>query len=1075
MVSIMADAFGQLSWEDVERVVHSRATNLVEIVLQFLKSPTAPEPRELPEGALTEKRIKDALEKLHKEKKSPDEKRPDREALWAKWLSQKDPNPPSRLKLAELLLELDNPDDPLARQALLVLAKEAPLVWGPWSTLKKTFKAAEARWDIELLAVLAWRFDMALADQRYRNDDRGEIKQATLAYLSRRSWRFLRKIGQAMPEIYPSFAAEVLQHYQDNTTWQQSWVANHIFYHQATGPTVYRSKKVWDPKKRKNIIKKIPRVKKIYDKTKFTGPFPGSVTQFCAYATAWTADSAPLFRLIEAARADRVLTFAIEILEKNFVEELKHIAPEILLRWGSRNNARLQLFVVDLLHKNAATLPPARYREVGLHQLMLTFLESPQQKVRAFAIDYARGYAQDMPVPVLMKLLRDGFDDVKRFVVESLSRRRGAELGLPLLKDLLAIPLTNAMATKKLREDFDKAALTPAWLKELLLSGQRPLWEFSQAYLDREYTPVELTASFYSDLLDDKRLTNNLQKYEYNWIIKYSLDRLGTLPPDKLGLLGAQWVKDALVRQELRDAVQRWIATGVFPPQVLGVEYFQGLVFNEALVSYAFDVLKQDAFKPTEIGVSWCFGILRDERPWLHEKANELLATRFQPDDFDPEGKGDLPKAFSALWRRAVGEGGGEDRVWVRAFAQKYLNEHHPENTKKEAAKETGPKAKIAHKSFPRELYDGTRILDRVGDVAPSQKDPSDQRKDVSFFAQALARLELRRWLDDAKDNTAARDAIMLRVFDLADHAAVNARRFAYTTLAADEEGKGHRLSAKELCAYPERVYALADSRYLPTRQLGEHLIGAHYEELGGPLRVLSLAESVERDVIDFATSLLFRHHQHSLNSPVWRETAPPVVSKRAGLHERPDAASIVVREIRPGRWLKLVEEQGEWLKIEEGGVAGYIKLKDIRQRKPRPNPQGPNTLTAKEALVEFFKRVLFRVPPGRRPQSKGQKAQKGEAAGATPWTQRFESNRSVKQRVMELARDMALADRNLAEMIIELLKPFVRSAIANEARSALSALVRVSRAHQIPLKFDEIKEGNFAPERRKISPQEAH
>ena len=59
----MADTFGQLTWEDVERVVQSRAANLVEIVLQFLKQPAAPEPREVPQGALTEKKIKERLDK----------------------------------------------------------------------------------------------------------------------------------------------------------------------------------------------------------------------------------------------------------------------------------------------------------------------------------------------------------------------------------------------------------------------------------------------------------------------------------------------------------------------------------------------------------------------------------------------------------------------------------------------------------------------------------------------------------------------------------------------------------------------------------------------------------------------------------------------------------------------------------------------------------------------------------------------------------------------------------------------------------------------------------------------------
>lgn len=1063
----MADNLGQLRWEDVERVVRSRAANLVPVVLKFLqKSP--PPPREVPEDALTEKKVLREMENIRKEKRPPAEKRPDRENLFRRWQSQTEPAPPDRLKFAELLVELDSQDDPLARQALLALARELPLIWGPWAALKRVYKKAEERWDIELFSALSWRFDTALAELRRRNNDAGEIKQATLAYLARRSWRFLRKVGQSMPELYPSFAAEVLQHYQDNTPWEHTWVANQIFYHQAPGARVYRMRKVKDPKTKHFVFKQTSRVKRIYDKKKFLGPFPRSVTQSHAFAQAWSADSAPLFRLVEAARSDRVLTFAIELLEKHFAEDLKRISPELLLRWGSRPNPKLHLFVVSLLEKNAAVLPPGRYREVGLHPLMLAFLESPQPKVRAFAISYARGYAQDLPAGTLMRLLREGFDDVKRFVVESLSRRRGAELGLPLLKDLLAIPLTNAMAAKKLREDFDKSALNPDWLKDLLLSGQRPLWEFAQSYLDREYTPQELTAFFYAGLLDDERLTKNLQRFEYRWIVRYALDRLATLPPDMLGALGAQWAKDALVREELRGAVRHWITTGIFPPRVLGVEYFQSLVFNESLVGYAFEILRQDAFSPKEIGVTWCFGILRDERPWLHEKAAELLALRFQPEDFDPEGTEDIGRSFSALWRRAVGEAGGaEDRPWVRAFAQRYLMSHHPEIAKKEAGKETGPKAREKRKTFPRELYDSKRVLSRVEDVTPSQKDPSDLKKDVSFFAQSLARLELRRWLDEAKEEE--RDAIMARLFELTDHASVNVRRFAYSVLAGEEEAKGYKLSAKELCAYPDRVYALTESRYLGTRQLGEYLIGAYYEELGGPKRVLSLAESVERDVIDFATKLLFRYHQMASTTAQWRKTPPPVISRRAGMYERPDAAATVIREVRPGRWLKLLEDQGEWLKVEDGGVTGWLREKDIRPRLARPQPMGPDALTAKDALLEFFRRVLFRLPPGRRPQSKGQKGRGGqEAAGSAPWSARFESNRTVKRHVIALARDIALQDQELAEPIADLLRPFVRSTVAGEARASLAALVRLSQAHGLPLRLEGVGEGGWSPGKRK-------
>src|SRR5262249_19672621 len=142
-------------------------------------------------------------------------------------------------------------------------------------------------------------FDMAYASGRHN------VGPATLAYLVRRAWRYLRQTGVRLPVAYADTAADVLACYTDETNWDLTWVANHIFYHQ-TGK---------------------------YSRNRFhLYPRPKSLLQDRAFADLWKRSPRPLFALLERARSDQVRRFATEALKADFRALLRDVEPAWVAR-----------------------------------------------------------------------------------------------------------------------------------------------------------------------------------------------------------------------------------------------------------------------------------------------------------------------------------------------------------------------------------------------------------------------------------------------------------------------------------------------------------------------------------------------------------------------------------------------------------------------------------------------------------------------------------------------------------------------------------------------------------------------
>jgi hypothetical protein len=320
--------------------------------------------------------------------KTPTERKALRREAWGNLLAEA--NVPPRLKLGKLLLDLYEAGDEAARRALLEIVRDARVCWGMWQGCKLVYKLAEERHDAEMFGVLAWRFD-ALYSGTPKSD---EVGRGTFIYLRRRAWRFLKRLGQAVPELFPQFAAQVLRHYPEDDDFGSSWVASHI----------------WDHADMKHATQSE------------AGGEPPKDLKKRAFDESWKISAEPLLRLLEDAQNDHVCNFAIRSLQQDFPETLRKVSPEWLAHLGRKSSATVHEFIIKLLG-DSPEFHQSKLRGLGLHEMVLGLLGSPSSAARKYAVEYARTHGGDMPIDDLVALVESDAKEVREFAAARLEQK----------------------------------------------------------------------------------------------------------------------------------------------------------------------------------------------------------------------------------------------------------------------------------------------------------------------------------------------------------------------------------------------------------------------------------------------------------------------------------------------------------------------------------------------------------------------------------------------------------------------------------------------------------------------------
>ncbi|MEL7371303.1 MAG: hypothetical protein AAFN74_20440, partial [Myxococcota bacterium] len=228
-----------VTFADLTRAIEERTPDFAERVIELLEQPDPPEDRPedadedadaskerppLPPETWTLAKLKQAVSPQLLSQRSPSERKTIRREAFEGLLAA--PYPPPRIKLGALLPKLYEEGDEWGRSQLIEIFKRARIGLGLWQAFKTVFKLAEVRHDAPMFGVLAYRLDAYASTPHHR-----EISPGTQVYMRRRAWRYLRQLGQAVPELFPTFAGQVLMHYPASARFQGSWVANQIWAH----------------------------------------------------------------------------------------------------------------------------------------------------------------------------------------------------------------------------------------------------------------------------------------------------------------------------------------------------------------------------------------------------------------------------------------------------------------------------------------------------------------------------------------------------------------------------------------------------------------------------------------------------------------------------------------------------------------------------------------------------------------------------------------------------------------------------------------------------------------------------
>ncbi len=684
----------KVTFADIISARESRAPNFSDLICTYVtqSDPAENKPEEpsndeypsLDDDAWTLSKLRDAVAPYSMWGKTSEEAQAARRSSWTSLMAA--PYAPPRLKLGDMMIDLYEADDTWSRQSLLKIFANAKMGWGLWKGFKHIFKQAEEKHDAELFGLLASRIDIL------RNTpNTGEVSSGTALYMRRRAWRYLRLLGNAMPEQYPTFACQVLRHYPRDINFYGTWVASQIWNHED--------------------------LKGERGSAWFDGP-PDKLSKR-AYDEAWKLSAAPLLRLLEDAANDTVCRFVIRSLQADFKDNLRNLDPAWLARIGGKDLPTVDGFVIELLEGNPE-FHQSKLKKLGLEEMVIGLLQSSNDKAVGYAIEYCNAHAPTIDLDALLELAERGGTKLNAFVVARLDKAKAKDLGLSRLVRMLGISALAKLAEAKLKSGFKPGDIDEETYVTLV-TGERKQREF--------------IAKFYKDAKKPIPTTHLRAHAEETSIggreLREVMNELGKRSSSEIGV---EWIKEALFDRRLESFISRWLGNGMLKGDDLDVDWLKGLVARPSWRNLALLLLgNTELVPPHRIGSKWLLKAARHSDSRVGEFAHSYLLHHFSPGDFALEqGSDDVSVGVDTIFALFGSSGGNEHPAPVRRFAASYLLLHHPELSEQvEGARALGikPKLKSADYSLAR--------------VRPLLFDP---RLDVRTFAVKVARAELIRW-----------------------------------------------------------------------------------------------------------------------------------------------------------------------------------------------------------------------------------------------------------------------------------------------------------------------------------------
>ena len=1054
----------QVSLQHIVAARSAKDPQTVDLLLEVIEAspdPTTPPPRE---GAYTFHRFLGEISSpLFYRQKSDQQAQQRLEKLK---LVESNPDIEPRYQSHELIYELWTSGDAFDRSCLLQFIARTPIVYGPWKALKRIFKEAETAGDTEIMGALSARFDAA-----FSNGQHG-VSNRTLAYLCRRSWRYLRGIAQTLPACYADTVVDFLVPYTNHDYLNNSWVYNQIFKHE------------------KNKSRR--------SRYRYTSQKPNEFLKTRGFAELWKRSPLPLFAILQHSKRDDVLLYAVAALKTDFRTVLREIEPRWVRQLINNDNGVVHDFVVWILN-NVSKFEQSKFRELELHDSVLQLLDSPSAAARLLAAKYARVHARDIPVNRLIRLANSGDEKVRSLATDLLrSHDPRSDVGLDAWGQLLDTKHGNAMAVEMLRKHFTSDDLTPEWFKDRLLCGRRQSAEFARDRLLETHSAKQLGTEYFYDVYCET------SPQHHGETIGFVMEHL---QKSDLGEMPIEWLEQMLLRHVRWPA--SWVNQGLLNPSRYDAEFLKGVSFqptfdqrpevitareskhatlvdfDESRAMWIFQWLSDiRQFTPDQIGFEWLMELVQRDEPLYHDFAMNLMIKSYLPADFATEETEQVDDDAGSDEINIDFEGAtfvftGKLATMTRAEAQKkvaaangkkagtvgktlgYLvigDEGSPmygmgrkgsKQVKAESLNEGGAGIRIISETAFLQMLSGTQrefsadavvsgcenlwsmLLDnKEGSplsrfaiqyirhhhpeiclaetdrpVDPGSEIPheflnfenvqrllADNRATVRELGLELCQFEFARMAPPVAD-----------LLELIHLPYVEVRKFvaAAMTVEPTPQNRRWRLNPDDFAV--EDVYRFCQSRNAEARTLGMKLLDAH-PRMREPEKLFALTESSDRNVRALVIRSFWSLYRDRGVTEPWHP-AEPVKSELRKKKKDPDA------EPRFG-----------------------VGAPDRPEDRPAAN----------DRMQFLLRRMLFEVPPGRPPMAKGPQV---EELKIKPLP-----TRKAKMLLIETLRDMAIEDRDFAEVVFPILNEFMQSTGMSEHAACLVAVTRIEKAHGMML-----------------------
>jgi hypothetical protein len=1058
----------RLRLQDLRLAWEAKGPELVGLIEALATQPDDPE-APVRQGAATFDRFLATIRSWSFRRKSRDEQAQYRvEQIKALEAPDAEAPLPDRLRLHEIILALWQDDSVFARAALLRVIAVVPLVYGPWRALKRIFKESEVRGDTEVYGALAARFDMAQARGGH------QVSKATLAYLVRRAWRYLRRTAVQLPAAYADNAADVLAHYTEDANWRGLWICNHVFYHEAHEYTRSSFRYYRSP--------------------------PDDLLTNRAFGDLWRRSPRPLLALLERARSDRVRSFAAESLKADFRAVLREVDPAWVARLTSVGSGAVDDLVVWVL-TNVPRFEQAAFRSLGLHEAVLRLFDSPSMAARTYAAGYARTHARDLPTAELVRLVDNASNDVRGLVLDLLrGRDPRTGVGLEAWGWLLETKHGHDLATTALRQHFGARELTPGWFKDRLFSVSQQAFRFAKALLPQVHPTQQLGPAFFADLIDSISDPTTRTSRE---VAAFALEELARFDRNTLD---KELLQRLILHPLTRATVCAWIDEGKLEAKTIPLSFWKSLAyhpaweadpvvaalrqadrewarqvqFDEGLADRALGWLGDvRRFPAAALGFDWLMELVDRSEPRYHDFAVEVMIKAFRPADFAPQ-----QAAAAAQPAPQAVDLSGLTFVFTGKMATM-------------PRKDAEARVKAANGTVAGSVTKKLHYLVVGDEGSPFYSGGTKGEKQVKAEQLNAAGANIRVISETAFLQMLSQGAPQAAS---AGDTVAGCERLWHMALGpgAKEARRGEFARKYILRHHPQIALAEADrpvdpGAEIPTDFLTFERVQPLFAETRKPLRdfalelarwelarwrppadaLLALCELPYTEVRQFiAEALLAGNEPEKRHYRIDPETFPPEAVYRFCESPDPEVRKLGVQIIQRSQRLQAPEELFRLTESPDRMVRGFVirtlwslyRDRGVTADWKPPLPQASTIGAAARAappetrgtgvphhpdhlpapaptLAQFLRRVLFEVPPG--PPAKSAI----EGAATLPRLKPLPARRA-KLELVETLRDVGLEDATFAGGVLPLLEEFMTSRGQSERAACLVAVTRLRHRH---------------------------